>query len=110
MESLMLAGWRLSIVATLHGCRFMEDGNYMEQIPFGKADSSSAIQIPRILWNPKVYYRIHKRPPLLPNPSQINPIHILQTDFLKIHLSICLPSCLCRFPNQNPICKSPVPP
>jgi len=41
-----------------------------------------------VLWNPKAYYRVHKRPPLVPIRSQINPVHILQSCFLKLSFNI----------------------
>jgi hypothetical protein len=84
----------------------------MEHSPSWEANSSSASQeIPRILWNPKVHYRIHMRslPPHI--LSQINPFlappHLIIL-ILPPHLCLGLPSgfFLLGFPHKNPVCIS----
>ena len=61
----------------------------MEQSPSCKANRfSSSQEIPRILWNPKVHYRIHKWLPPFSILCQLDPVHTPTPRFLEIHLFI----------------------
>jgi len=91
--------------------------NSLEHSPSWQAHRPSVSQqIPHILWNPKVHYRIHVRPPPVSILSQINPFHVSRSHFLKIRFNIILPSTprhskwtlSLRSPNHNPACTFPV--
>jgi hypothetical protein len=67
--------------------------NSIEQSPSSEVNRSSASQeIPCILCNPKVYYCIHKRPPLVSSLSHISLVHTSRSHFLKIRFNIILPT------------------
>jgi hypothetical protein len=63
----------------------------MEQSPFWETYSHSASQkTHQVLWNPKVYYHVHKSLPLVPILSQILPVHTSPIYFSMIHSNIFL--------------------
>jgi len=45
-----------------------------------------------MLRNPKVHYRVHKSPPMVPALSEMNPVHDVTTYFFKIYSNIILSS------------------
>ena len=84
----------------------------MAQSPSWEADWFGVSQeIPRILLNPMVHYRTHKRPPTVPILGQPNPVHIPTSHLLEIRPNIILTSMSSspqwslslRFPHQDPI-------
>jgi hypothetical protein len=56
--------------------------------PYCEANSQ---EISHLLWDPKVTYRLHKSPSLVPTLIQMNPVHISHT-LIEIHFSIALRS------------------
>jgi len=92
--------------------------NYsMPQSPSWEDNRFSASQeIPRILKNPKVHYRIHKGPPPVHTLRQIDSVHTDTFQIIKIHFNIIIPSMpespkwylSLRFPQQNPAYASPL--
>ena len=86
--------------------------NARQQSPSREADQLSAsIEIPRILCNPKVQYRIHKCPPPVPILSQFDPVNTPHPTswrsilILSSHLRLGLPSGLLAWLYMGSITK-----
>jgi hypothetical protein len=67
--------------------------------------STDIQELPRILWNPMVHYRVHKSPPMVSVLRQINPVdttpsYLISSLILSTHLRLGLPSGL--FPSCFP--------
>jgi hypothetical protein len=88
----------------------------MELSPSWESASHAGTQeLPNISWNPKVHYRVHKSPPLVPILSQNNSVHTTQsylrsTLILSTHLCLGLPSVsfLLAFPPVSYMHSSPI--
>ena len=72
----------------------------MERSPWEANLFSVSQEIPRILWNSNVYYRIYKSALPLPILRQLDPVHTSTSHFLNLdfklsyHLRLSLPSAL----------------
>jgi hypothetical protein len=86
--------------------------NSMAMSPWEAASRSATSEFPRILWNPRVHYRIHKIQQLVRILRHISPVHTTLIHSTQINFCIILPyaSRSSKWPlsfwpcDQNPTC------
>jgi len=70
---------------------FYVPSNYMKKSLSWETYTRSANQeISRLLWNPKVHYRVHNSPPVIPILCYMNPVRNLAPCFFKIYFNTFL--------------------
>jgi hypothetical protein len=55
------------------------------------ANCAATQELPTILCNPKVQYRVHKSPPVVPIVSHIDPVHTIPSYLFRIYFNIIHP-------------------
>jgi len=65
--------------------------NSTGQSPWETSRHSASQGIPRLLWKPKIYHRVHKSPPLDTTLRQMKPIHSYWHHFPNIYSNIIFP-------------------
>jgi hypothetical protein len=88
-------------------CIYLYITNCTELSPYREATSFPHTQdLPSILWNPEVHYRVHESPPPVPILSQTKSVHTTPSYLSKIHpniIHICLGLSSNLFPSGFPI-------